>query len=547
MKVCIIQPPYSFDYADADANARWELEELERCDPSMDLIVLPEYSNVPALAKTREQMEFSRQKYSEALFAKAAETARRCEATVFLCGIVETESGLRNAIVAYNKQGEQVGRYDKQHLVNSEMYTYELDKDYTWDYSQPTILEIDGVRYGFLICYDFYFYEAYANIARYDPDVIIGCSHQRSDLHSALETMCKFLAYNTNAYVVRSSISLGSESKVGGSSMVVTPDGTVLCNMKNDVGHVCTEIDPHQRYLKPAGFGNPDAPHHHYVEAGRRPWKYRPGGSAIVRYDDWMTYPRVCAHRGFNAVAPENSLPAFGAAVALGAEEIEFDLWSTSDGVIVSAHDRNLERVSNGTGLIDEHTFAELRQLDFGSVSGAAYAGMTIPTFEEILKKLACHTVMNIHVKAPNDVDPLPEATLREIVRLIDQYDCRRHCYFMSGNPAILRQLRAMAPDIPRCAGTDDNPYTDLVQKALDTDATKIQLFQPYFEANGGLEYVRRTIERAHEQGLRCNVFYADDPAEAQEYIRLGADTILTNDYWRVAQAVKSVAAEVVH
>lgn len=541
MKVCVIQPPYSFDYSQSDANYRWELEEMDKCDPSMDLIVLPEYSNVPALSKTKEQMLLSRETYSAALFAKAAETARRCAATVFISGIVETESGLRNAIVAYNSQGEEVGQYHKQHLVNSEMFTYELDKEYTWDFSEPTILEIDGVRYGFLICYDFYFYEAYANIARHDPDIIIGCSHQRSDRHSALETMCKFLAYNTNAYVVRSSVSLGADSEVGGGSMVVTPDGAVLCNMKSEVGHACAEINPHKRYLKPAGFGNPDAPHHHYVEAGRRPWKYRPGGSAIVRYDEWMAYPRVCAHRGFNSVAPENSLPAYGAAVALGAEEIEFDLWATADGVIVSAHDRQLERVSNGKGLIDEHTFAELRALDFGSVAGEAFVGMQIPTFEEILQKLACHTVMNIHIKSPNNTDPLPEATLCEIVRLIDKYDCRRHCYFMCGNKAILNQLREIAPDIIRCAGAGDDVFDDLVQKALDTGAKKIQLFKPHFAANGGLDYVKATIDRAHANGIRCNVFYADDPAEAQEYIRLGADTILTNDYLRIAQAVKSV------
>ena len=541
MKACVIQPPYSFDYAQSDANYAWELQALAQCDASMDLIVLPEYANVPALSKTREQMEKSRVNYSETLFAAAAETAKRCDAVVFISGIVETESGLRNAITAYNREGERVGAYYKQHLVNSEMFTYELDKEYTWDFEEPTIIEIDGVKYAFLICYDFYFYEAFANIARHDPDVIIGCSHQRSDTHGALETMCKFLAYNTNAYIVRSSVSLGEDSPVGGGSMIVTPDGRVLCNMKSTVGHGIAEFDPHERYLKPAGFGNPPAPHHKYVEAGRRPWKYRPGGSAIVRYDEWMPFPRVCAHRGFNSVAPENSLPAYGAAVAMGAEEIEFDLWATTDGVIVSTHDERLERVSNGMGRVDEHTFAELRELDFGSVAGDAFTGMQIPTFEEILAKFACHTVMNIHVKSPNNADPLPESTLKEIVRLIRKYDCERHCYFMCGNTAVLHQLRELAPDIPRCAGADDDPKTDPVDKALATGATKIQLFKPHFEVNGGLDYVRRTVERAHEHGIICNLFFADDPEEAIEYLNLGVDVILTNDYHRVAQVVNKL------
>lgn len=539
MKTCVFQPTYSMSFADSDALLQWELDMLDQCDNSMDLIVLPEYSNVPCLARTKAEMEESYRKYSEKLLKKAAETAKRCSATLFVNCIYPVETGLRNTTVAFNRQGELAGHYFKQHLVPSEMNVYELDTDYTWEHSEPTILEIDGVRYGFLICYDVYFYESYANIARYNPDVIVICAYQRSDSHDALEMMCKFCAYNTNAYVVRSSVSLGADSPVGGCSMVAAPDGRVLLNMKNDVGVGAAEFDPHKRHLKPAGFGNPPAPHHNYIEAGRRPWKYRPGGSAIVRHDAIMNYPRVCAHRGFNSIAPENSMPAFGAAIALGAEEIEFDLWSSKDGTIVSIHDSNLERVSNGTGYIWEHTYEELLKFDFGSKHGPEFEGLRIPTFEDILKKFACHTVMNVHIKAVDDVNPLPERTLKEIVRLIDKYDCRKYCYFMTGNVAILNQLRELAPDIPRCAGADmEKPCEDLVDKAIATGSEKIQLFKPFFGYNDA-DYVRRTIEKAHANGIICNLFWSDDPEEAVQYLKMGIDVILTNDYQRVAAAVE--------
>ena len=146
--------------------------------------------------------------------------------------------------------------------------------------------------------------------------------------------------------------------------MVVAPDGTVLTNMYSRVGMETVEIDVNKKYLKPAGFGNPDAAHYEYIEKGRRPWKYRPAGSAIVKHDEIMPYPRVCAHRGFNAIAPENSMPAFGAAVDMGADEIEIDLWWTKDGEIVSTHDDRLERVSDGTGFVYEHTLEELKKHD---------------------------------------------------------------------------------------------------------------------------------------------------------------------------------------
>ena len=80
----------------------------------------------------------------------------------------------------------------------------------------------------------------------------------------------------------------------------------------------------------------------------------------IVKDKD-LAYPRVCAHRGFNSVAPENTMPAWGLAVALGAPEIEFDLWRTKDGVIVSCHDPNLDRVSTGTGMVLNTLYLNLK------------------------------------------------------------------------------------------------------------------------------------------------------------------------------------------
>ena len=49
-----------------------------------------------------------------------------------------------------------------------------LESDYSFEPSEPYVLDLNGVRYAFLTCYDFYFYENFANVARYKPDIIIG-------------------------------------------------------------------------------------------------------------------------------------------------------------------------------------------------------------------------------------------------------------------------------------------------------------------------------------------------------------------------------------
>ena len=444
MKICIIQPAYSTDYDRSEHYFEEQLKLMAQCDDSMDLIVLPEACDVPCLAKTKADGEASSKKFTERMLREASDLAKRCNAMVFFNARYGEIGAQRNTTYALNRNGEIRGMYFKQHLTPGEVTKSRLDSDYTFEFSEPTVVEMEGLRFGFLTCYDFYFYEMFANMARQRLDIIIGCSHQRSDTHQALEIMSRNLAYNTNAYVLRSSVSMDETSDIGGASMVVAPTGRVLANLYSKVGLLTVDIDPSDKYYKPAGFGNPDAAHYEYIERGRRPWKYRPAGSAIIRHDDIMPYPRVCAHRGFNTIAPENSLPAFGAAVAMGAEEIEFDLWYTKDGEVVSMHDSTLDRVSDGTGKIRDYTLAELRELDFGSKRGEAFKGMRIPTFEEILKKFACHCIMNIHLK---EMGNKPEY-LDKVVALIRKYDCERYVYFMSGDNALLERLQREYPEM---------------------------------------------------------------------------------------------------
>ena len=528
IKACVMQPPYALDVADIEKSMQWEFDALKKCDPSLDLIVLPEASDRQARVGSREQAVAAAKKYNAPLLAACAETAKRCQATVFVNALDFTSTGERNTTFAFDKTGACVGKYDKEHLTAGEWKKFGFDESYMWKWTEPKILEIDGVRYAFLTCYDFYFYENFANIARLKPDVIIGCSHQRSDPHPILETIGKFLAYNTGAYLVRASVSMGLDSPVGGGSMVVAPSGEMLGNMFSRVGTLTVEFDPHAKYLKPMGYGNPPGLHSTYIEVGRRPWKYRPAGSAIIPgyRDAAKALPkRLCAHRGFSTVAPENSLPAFGSAVALGTTEIEFDLWWTKDGEIVSIHDATLDRVSNGKGKVFDHTYEELLKLDFGSKTGKHFAGLKILRFEEILAKLSCHTIMNIHMK---DVGAAwDEAHVKKVLRLIDAYDARAHVYFMSSCGPLQDQLARLAPDIPRCMGYA--PKKDIVDEAIKHKCQMVQLFKPYFDQS--------TVDRAHAAGMRVNVFWSDDPAEAKKFLDMGIDTILTNDYLLIANA----------
>jgi len=537
MKVCVIQPEYSFDGQDLDKCYNGLLRLLEECDESLDLIVLPEYSDALADVQGKKGFYDAVEAYNAVLLEKAKETAKRCNALVFVNAGFVTADGVRNTTHAIDRKGNIVGRYFKAHPAPSEVKTaeqggHELDVGYSYEFSEPYVLELEGIRFGFLTCYDFYFYENFARLARKNLDVIIGCSLQRTDTHEALSIINKFLCYQTNAYLVRSSVSLGEESAVCGCSMVVSPKGEELVNMKSRVGLGICEIDPKAKYYKAAGHQGALKAHYEYIEEGRRPWLYRNAGASVVLPDDKMPYPRLCAHRGFSSVAPENTMPAFGSAVALGAEEIEFDVWSTKDGVLVSCHDDTLERVSDGSGKIYERTYEELLSLDFGGKHGERFKGLPIATFEEILQKFASRVIMNIHVKIwdCNQADDKME----EMVALIRKYDCEKYVYFMTTNDNMIRKVQAYAPDIRCCVGWDGNKEPlSMVERAIALGAYKVQLFKPYF--------TQETVDFAHKHGILCNVFWSDKAEEARQFLEMGIDCILTNDYLAIKNAVKDM------
>lgn len=536
MKFAIVQPHYSFDRKDGKTCFADLLAHLDRCDASMDVIVLPEYSDIPYDEKDGDAFDAVAKANNAVLLQKVKETAIRCHAVVFCNCFDYLPTGKRNTTFAFDETGTCVGKYYKTHPAPSEVRTkaeggHELDVAYSYSYEKPYILELHGIRYGFLTCYDFYFYENFAKIARENVDVIIGCSLQRTDTHAASEIIGRFLSYNTNAYLVRSSVSLSADSPICGTSMVVAPDGQMLLNMENEVGIGTVEIDPHKKYYKPAGYLGKEKAHYAYIEEGRRPWLYRPGGSMMIAPDRSLAYPRLCAHRGFNTVAPENSMPAFGAAVALGAEEIEFDLWATRDGKLVSIHDCSLDRVSTGTGRVYDYTYEELLNFDFGVKHGEKFKGLKILTFEEILKKFACTTIMNIHVKIWDAEQE--NKYYEEIASLLHQYDCEGHVYVMTTSNRCLEEFHRVAPNICRCKGYNNLDYVD---DAIRLGCEKVQLFKPYFD--------KAMIDKAHAAGVRCNVFWSDDPEEARAFLAMGIDTILTNDYLAIADATRDLIGE---
>jgi glycerophosphoryl diester phosphodiesterase len=120
----------------------------------------------------------------------------------------------------------------------------------------------------------------------------------------------------------------------------------------------------------------------------------------------------IVAHRGLLRHAPENTLANFRACLELRLG-FEFDVQRTKDGHLICMHDGTVNRTTDGTGLVDQLTFAQIRELDAGSWFDPKFAGEKVPTVEEVLKLVADYRKHEVLVAVDLKVENIEEDVAR--------------------------------------------------------------------------------------------------------------------------------------
>ncbi len=211
----------------------------------------------------------------------------------------------------------------------------------------------------------------------------------------------------------------------------------------------------------------------------------------------------IIGHRGAAGLAPENTLPSFARALALGVDAIELDIYLVDDALLVF-HDDNLERTTNGRGALAKQSLAALRTLDAG-------AGAQIPLLEEVLELVAGRVLVNVELKGPGTAAPLAQ-------RLARYPDTR--FLVSSFNHQQLDDFHALAPEVPK-APLFAKPDGQMLAIAQRLNAQAINLSRRI--ASPGL------LATIHDHGFRSLVYTVNDLAEARQLYRQGANGIFTD------------------
>lgn len=147
------------------------------------------------------------------------------------------------------------------------------------------------------------------------------------------------------------------------------------------------------------------------------------------------------AHRGASAYAPENTMLAFNKAIQLEATGIELDLQKTKDGKIVIFHDEYIDKKSNSTGKIEDYTYNQLLELDFGSWFDDKYKGEHIVLFEDFAKEfLNKELTFAIELKV--------KGIENETLEIIKKYATHDNIYITSFSYDVLKNIRKIDSNI---------------------------------------------------------------------------------------------------
>ena len=225
--------------------------------------------------------------------------------------------------------------------------------------------------------------------------------------------------------------------------------------------------------------------------------------------------PDVCAHRGDNAHAPDNSYEAFELAVSEGLPWIELDVQITADGVVVAEHDATLIRRFGLDKAVSDMTYDELMQHEVISSAAGDYKHVHITTLEEVLL-LAKENNMLVQVETkPSEKRPGLE---EEVLRVIEKTGMHNRVMIISLFSDSIAKVKELDPEIT-AAHAVMMTWKDYAEvENADNLSAEVGTVTP------------ELVHALHEAGMKVFCWTADDPDGIQYLVSCGVDVIGTDD-----------------
>lgn len=250
--------------------------------------------------------------------------------------------------------------------------------------------------------------------------------------------------------------------------------------------------------------------------------------------------PLIIGHRGYCAIAPENTLPSFALALEARADLVELDYQHSKDGVPIVIHDHILDRTTEARKewrrrriRVSRTTAAEIQTLDAGAWFNPGFAGAKVPLLSEALDFICSNGSVALIERKSGDA-----ATL---ARLLHERELINKVIVISFDWKFLRELHQLEPRQilgalgPPTRLTNGRRPTRIRRgmgvRLADLKKTGAKI------AVWNQRITRRAVQQAHKRGLHVWVYTINDARVTRQLISRGVSGIITNEILAIANA----------
>ncbi|MDQ0242647.1 glycerophosphoryl diester phosphodiesterase [Bacillus fengqiuensis] len=252
----------------------------------------------------------------------------------------------------------------------------------------------------------------------------------------------------------------------------------------------------------------------------------------------------TAAHRGASGYAPEHTLLSYEMGEKMKGDYIEVDLQMTKDGELIAMHDETVDRTTNGTGRVKDMTLEQIKALDAGSwfnetypqYAKPEYAGLQVPTLEEVFEKFGRGAKYYIETKSP-EVYPGMEEKLLELLekyKLTGENGRSSHVLIQSFSPESLKKIHEMDPNLPlvqllwyeRSGSIGDTELEEIKEYAIGVGPNFTKIDE---------EYVRNV----REHNLLIHPYTVNEKEDMRKALEWGVTGLFTNFPDRFNEVVK--------
>lgn len=231
----------------------------------------------------------------------------------------------------------------------------------------------------------------------------------------------------------------------------------------------------------------------------------------------------VTAHRGYSSAYPENTLSAFKAGIAVGADWVELDIHKTSDGKIVVSHDPATARAGDKNLVIATSTYKELQDVDVATAFRKA-KGLTLeqcpiarmPLLEDALKLILTQSATKLSIQPKADC--VVDAT-----QIVKKAGAQNMVGFNDASLKYMSQVKELAPEIP--VFWDRGPDTNIEE---DIQIAKKRGFETLVINHKGI--TPEKVSKVKAAGLKVGTWTVNDRKTLSKMVAMGLDRIYTDD-----------------